>query len=337
MSHAKLTCATKWQVALPPGVNRLHAAHGLVFGASASGAVHAWSRNDGSLRFSRGETGLMCEGFAVVGDSLLVVLAKRSKGEVWAKTVFAFDAVTGAEHGRTELHQLEGPVGATGVSSTRTQAYVSLNKSSEITGIDDQAQENVLIALEPGLTVTNLIAAGEMVVAMVHPHQGLRGYLIDETLALKLDEAMPVAWSDEGLLATVNGIVRSYDAKGVERWRREFDLSSRMALAGPQIIAVDHLGMVHGLDAATGETKWSVSSGAKKPAILNPVTSGGYAWVLNAVGKVVAFDLLDGRKAFTPNEAFPHSRALMAGEGLVFVHRDIEGHDTLTAFEVVTS
>jgi len=325
----------RWQVALPPGVNRLHAAHGLVFGASGSGAVHAWARNDGSARFSRGETGLMCEGFAVVGETLLVVLAKRAKAEVWSKTVFAFDAATGSEHGRTEL-QLDGPPGSTCVASTEKQAYVGLQKTGEITGIDDQAQENVLLALEPGLTLSNLIGAGEMVVALVSPHQGLRGYLPDESLVLKLDDAMPVAWSHDGLLVMVNGIVRCFDAKGAERWRRPFDLSARMALTESLIIAVDHLGMVHGLDAATGDSKWSVSSGAKKPAMLNPVVSDGYAWVLNAAGKVVGFDVADGRKAFTPNEAFPHSRALLAGEGAVYVHREVEGHDTLTAFEVVS-
>lgn len=333
MSHAKRSCVTRWQVALPPGINRLHAAHGLVFGASATGAVSAWSRVDGSLRYSRGETGLMCEGFEVVGDTVLVVLAKRSKAEVWSKTVFAFDAATGAEHGRTEL-QLDGPVGSTCMASTATQAYLALAKTGEIVGIDDHAQENVLIAVEAGLTVNTLIGAGEMVVALVSPHQGLRGYLLDESVALTLDDAMPVAWGHDGLLAMVNGIVRCFDPKGIERWRKPFDLSSRMALAGPQIIAVDHLGMVHSLDAATGEPKWTVSSGAKKPAMLNPVVSDGFAWVLNALGKVVGFDLTDGRKAFAPNEAFPHSRALLAGEGLVFVHREVEGHDTLTAFEL---
>lgn len=333
MSHAKQTCVTRWQVALPPGVNRLHEAHDLVFGASASGAVHAWSRLDGSLRYSRGETGLMCEGFAVVGETLLVVLAKRAKGEVWSKTVFAFDAATGAEHGRTEL-DVDGAVGSTCVTSTQRHAFISLVKSGEITGIDDQAQEDVLIALETGLTVTNLIGAGEMVVALVAPHQGLRGYLLDETLVLSVDGAMPVAWSADGLLASVNGLVRCFDAKGVERWRRDFDVSARMALVGPLVIAVDHLGMVHALDASNGESKWSVTSGAKKPALLNPVVSGGYAWVLNAMGKVVAFDVLDGRKAFAPNEAFAHSRALLAGDGLVYVHREVDGHDSLTAFEV---
>ncbi len=336
MSHAKRTCVMRWQVALPPGVNRLHAAHGLVFGASGSGAVHAWARADGSAKFPRGETGLMCEGFAVVGDTLLVVLAKRSKGEVWAKTVFAFDAASGAEHGRTEL-QLDGPPGSTCVTSTEKQAYVALQKTTEITGIDDQAQENVLLEVEPGLQVTELIGAGEMVVAMVSPHQGLRGYLPDESLVLKLDNAMPIAWSNHGLLVMVNGIVRCFDAKGVERWQRPFDLSARMALTESLVIAVDHLGMVHALDVVTGDTKWSVSSGGKKPAMLNPIVSEGYAWVLNALGKVVAFDVIDGRKAFTPNEAFPHSRALLAGEGAIYVHREVEGHDTLTAFEVATA
>ncbi len=336
MSQAKRSCATRWQVALPPGINKLHAEHGLVFGASATGAVSAWARDDGTLRYSRGEVGMMCEGFAVVEDTLLVVLAKRSRGEVWSKTVFAFDAASGQEHGRTEL-QMDGPPGSTLVASTETHAYVALNKTPDITGIDAQANENVLLAVESGLSITNLIGAGELIVALVQPHNGMRGYKFDESLALSLDEAMPIAWNHDGLLAMVNGVVRCFDAQGTERWRQPFDLSARMCLAGPLIIAVDHLGMVHALDSATGEAKWTVSSGAKKPAHLNPVVLDGYAWVLNALGKVVGFDLTDGRKAFAPNEAFPQSRALLAGEGLVFIHRTVEGHDTLTAMEVVSS
>ncbi len=333
MSHAKHTCAVKLTVALPAGVNRLHASHGLVFAAGGSGSVHAWNCADGTLRYSRGETGLMCEGFAVIGETLLVVLAKQVKGTVWSKTAVAFDAHSGAEHGRTEL-QLDGPAGSTCVASTETQAFVSSVKSGEILGLDDQAKENVMIALDAGLAVTNLIGAGEMVVATVDPHQGLRGYLPDESLALTLDGAMPVAWGHHGLIANVNGAIRCFDAKGAERWRQPFDQSARMVLSSSLVVAVDHLGVVHALDAATGAPKWTAASGAKKPAMQNPVVDGGYAWVLNNAGKLVGFDVLDGRKAFTPSEGFPHSRALLAGEGLVFVHREVDGHDTLTAYEV---
>ncbi|HEY3449007.1 MAG TPA: PQQ-binding-like beta-propeller repeat protein [Myxococcales bacterium] len=333
MGLEKRSAHVRWHVALPSGITRLQAGHGSVFGSGGTGAFHAWNATDGSLRFSRGEPGAACEGFALFGDTLLVVTAKAKHGEVWSKTAFAFEATTGAEHGRTEL-QLDGPVGRLCVAATEDRAFLSLVGSSEILGVDAQANEVALLALETGRAVTSLVGAGELVVAVVGPQQGLRGYLPDETLALEIDNALPLDWNRDGLLAMVGAEVRCVDPRGVERWRRPFDPSSRMSLAGPVVIAVDHLGMVHALESKTGEARWATSSGAKKAIALNPVVCDGYVWVLNALGKLVAFDLTEGRKAFAPNETYPHCHGLLATGHSVFVHSEVDGQNSLTAFEV---
>jgi hypothetical protein len=111
----------------------------------------------------------------------------------------------------------------------------------------------------------------------------------------------PVIAAGRLFIGSVNGVMyaldAAYDARGGAPrilWQRDLysPVRAGAGVAGSIVVVGTHHGAVHGLDAATGQPRWSVSTGG---AILAaPLIEAGVAYIGSASGTMYAIRTTDG-------------------------------------------